>query len=574
MAIVPSWIEAHCVVPDGFRFGAPFRLYNYQLLYIANFYLVRGSAVWVPEAPILAPSFVYRSGLIGGPQKLGKDPMKAAQICVEGVGPVVFADWAGKDEGYACADWGCGCGWEYAYEPGEPKGMRWPTPRIQIAGLSEDNTDNTYGALRPMIDNGPLHDLIPKTGEEFIRLPGVGDSWIRPVTSSAPSRLGNPITFASQGEIGLWTPRNGMVLFAQTQGRGLSGMGGRASADTNAWDPSQGSVAQMRWVSKATDIYRQFIQPPSTLSFKNKAERRKIFQFVYPADTRRENGGHVDLDSIDAEAVELMETDEPQAERFFGNRLVKGGGKAFDSQRWRDLRVTRPKVVPPGSLIAIGGDGSVRWDHFSLIATEIASGYQWPLGIWRPEDHGGEIPMAVVDAVVDQAFATFDVWRLYLDPPYIETWVAAWSGRYGRDRVVEWWTNRPKAMAYATRSWEEAQRKGEVSHCGEDHKLCALFTAHVGNAVKDDTGYKDDGGVLWVAKKDRKGGPDKMDSVPAAVLSWEARNDAITAGALNTESTQAYEGLTEEQVLGRMLGMTDEEIAARWPRNAAEVENA
>jgi len=35
-----------------------------------------------------------------------------------------------------------------------------------------------------------------------------------------------------------------------------------------------------------------------------------------------------------------------------------------------------------------------------------------------------------------------------------------------------------------------------------------------------------------------------------------------------------FTGLTEEQVLGRMLGMTDEEIAARWPREEAEVENA
>jgi hypothetical protein len=35
---------------------------------------------------------------------------------------------------------------------------------------------------------------------------------------------------------------------------------------------------------------------------------------------------HVNLDSIEAEAAELMETDPAQAERFFGNRAVAGHG--------------------------------------------------------------------------------------------------------------------------------------------------------------------------------------------------------------------------------------------------------
>lgn len=552
MAVVPSWIEQHDVVPDGFRAGEPLHLYDYQLQYLANFYLVRGDAEWIPDNPIKAPAFVYRSGTIVGPQKLGKDPMIAAQITLEAVGPALFAGWAGKDDGYACRDFGCRCGWEYAYDPGEPMGMPWPTPRIQITAVSEDQTDNTYGALRPMIDNGPLHDLIPKTGEDFIRLPGGTECWIRTVTSSAPSRLGNPITHASQGEVGLWTSRNGMKKLAQTQGRGLAGMGGRASSTTNAWDPSEQSIAQMRFESKLPDVYVQFVQPPASLSIGNKAERRKIFRAVYPRDVLREHGGHVDLDSIDAEFVELAQTDAPQAERFFGNRLVQGAGKAFDLDRFVELAVQRPKVVPDGALITIGVDGSVLWDHFPVIATEVASGYQWPLGIWRPEDHGGEVPMTLVDAAIEQAFATWDVWRLYSDPPYIESWVARWAGLYGEERVVKWWTNRPKPMAYATREWVEAQRSGELSHCATTDAFCPLFTEHVGNAVKEDTGYKDDGGMLWYPKKDRKGSPNKIDSAPAGILSWQARTDAIADGALNLDAGSAYDGLSAAEIYRRM----------------------
>jgi hypothetical protein len=546
MTIVPFWIEAHCVVPDGFRAGAPFKMYGFQHLYVRNFYLVRGDTPWVPDAPILAPAFVYRTGLIVGPQKLGKDPMVAAQICLEGVGPALFGGWAGTDDGYACADHGCRCGWEYEYDPGEPKGMPWPTPRIQITAISEDQTDNTYGALRPMIDNGPLHDLIPKTGEEFIRLPGGTECWIRTVTASAPSRLGNPITFASQGEVGLWTKRNGMVKLASTQGRGLAGMSGRSSANTNAWDPTEESVAQIRWESKSTDIYRQFTQPPAGLSFTNKAERRKLFRIVYPADVRRENGGHIDLDAIDAEAVDLMAQNAPEAERFFGNRLVQGAGKAFDLERFKAIAVKRPKVVPERALVTLGFDGSKTRDHTALIATEVAGGYQWPLGIWRPEDHDGEIPAELVSAAVDQCFEYFDVWRLYGDPFFWEDTIAGWSGKYGKDRVAEWPTNRPRTMALAIRSWAEAQRSGALSHCAASDPFCERFTEHVGNAVKKETGYRDDDGNLWVAEKDRKGSSNKIDSVPAAVLSWEARNDAIAAGALNLEEfTSIYEEARE-----------------------------
>jgi hypothetical protein len=190
--------------------------------------------------------------------------------------------------------------------------------------------------------------------------------------------------------------------------------------------------------------------------------------------------------------------------------------------------------VPEKALVVLGFDGSRRRDHTALIATEVASGYQWPLGIWRARDYRGGIPRDVVDAVVEQAFETFDVWRLYADPPYWEDTIAGWAGKYGDERVHEWWTNRPKAMAYALRSWSEAQATGALSHCPPSEKLCALFSEHVSNAVRRTTGYRDDGGELWTVEKPAD--DEKIDSVVAAALSWEARNDAIAAGAMNVEA--------------------------------------
>ena len=551
MFVAPSWIEAHCVVPDGFRAGEPLRLYDYQLMYLAAFYLVRHDTPWIPDNPILAPAFVYSRAIIVGPQKVGKNPLGAAQVCAEAEGPVVFAGWAGKDDGYACADNGCGCGWEYAYDVGEPMGMPWPTPLIQITAFSEDQTDNTTKVLRPMINKGPLADLIPKTSESFIRLRGLGDeSLIEVVTSSEKSRLGARTTFVLQDQLESWWESNGMRGVADAQYRNLAGVGGRASLLANAWDPGQHSVAEREFTSTEPDIYQQSIWPPKEHPCKDDEhdhfgdllERRRIFETVYPLDTRREGGGHVDLDSIDAEAVKIHAYDPPQARRYFGNEIVIGQGKAFDLTVWTERRVKRPHEVPPGALITIGADGSIRWDHFPLIATEVASGYQWPLGIWVPGGPGREIDGDVVEQALEQAFDTWDVWRVYADPPYIESWVAKWAGRWGKDRVISWDTRRTKAMAYALRSWKQGMTSGELSHCHESHPYCALFSQHVGNANRRDTGYQDDEGFLWTVEKERPNSPKKIDSVPAGALSWEARNDAITAGALNVdESVSAYD---------------------------------
>lgn len=543
LLVVPEWIEAHCAVPDGFRAGAELRLYDWQLLYFAGFYLVRGDAEWIPSAPLLASAFRHRRGIVIGPQKLGKNPMGAAHICAEAEGPVLFRGWAGRDDGYACIDHGCGCGWEYSYDRGEPMGMPWPTPLIQITAYSEDQTDNTWDVLRPMIEKGPLADLM-RTGEAFIRLRGADDqARIETVTSSAQSRLGARTTFVLQDQLEEWWDSNGMTRVADTQYRNLAGVGGRASLLANAWDPARNSVAQREFESKSTDILRQATFAPRELDFMNPVDRRQIFETVYFPDVRRENGGHVDLDNIEAEAVGLSETDAPQARRYFGNEVVEGAGKAFDLSRFKAAGRRSPYEPPEGALVTIGIDGSVRWDHFPVIGTEVASGYQWPLGIWVPNGPEAEVDGFQVEAVLDLAFSTWDVWRLYGDPPYIESWLARWAGRWGADRVRKWETARPKAMAYSLRAYRRAIDSGELSHCHESHPFCALFTEHIGNAVRRDTGFRDDEGFLWTVEKDRPNSRHKIDSVPAGSLSWEARNDAIAAGALNVEpeAVSAYE---------------------------------
>lgn len=535
LLIAHDWAQAHCVVPDGFDRGTSFLFSGWQAWCLLNFYRVKPSA----EVGQLATAFHYRRSQIVGPQKVGKAPYTAAHVCIEAVGPALFAGWAAGGERWDCRDHGCGCGWVYVYEPGEAMGMAWPTPLIQITAFSDQQTDNIYDALRPMIDNGPLHVLIPKTGEEFIRLPGGGR--IDTVTSSARSRLGARVTFIPQDETGIWTPQAGMIKVAETQRRGLAGMGGRAEETTNGWDPTEGSVAQRTAESAVTDVFRFHPLAPEGLSYTNRAERRRIHRHVYRGSP------WVDLDAIEAEAAELLETDPGQAERFFGNRIVAGFDKAFDLDVYRSLTVDVP--IAPGRLVTAGFDGALTRDATGLVVTDVESGHQAVVAWWLrpplPDDDEWQVPIDEVDDAVDFMFGTWNVWRLNADPPHYRDDLNRWAGRYGADKVVEWWTNSRKKMATALREFRTDMRPGVMSHgllrVGDGHAGAQAQVAHagliehVGNAVRRPTNMRDedDNTFLWLIGKDAAKSPRKIDLAMAACLSWEARGDAIRAGVLN-----------------------------------------
>jgi hypothetical protein len=507
-----DWIEHHCVVPDGFRKGESFQMYDWQLWCTANFYRIR------PHASVgqLAPAFHYRRAQCVAPQKTGKGPWTAAICANEGVGPAVFNGWARGGEVYDCRDWGCGCGWLYEYEPGEPMARPWPTPLVQITAFSEEQTDNVYRPLQAMIRYGPLGELM-RVGEQFIRLPN--DGRIDVVTSSAQSRLGNPVTFVLQDETGLWTVGNKMTRVAETQRRGAAGMGGRTMETTNCWDPSEESVAQRTAEAKVKDIFRLHRVPPASLSYKNKAERRRIHRYVYAGST------HVDLDAIEAEAAELLERDPEQAERFFGNRVVYGSGSWMNGDAWDAL--AEPREVPDGTDVVAGFDGS-DIDDWTALRLETLDGYQFTPTygpdelptVWNPADYGGQVPRLEVTAAIDEVFTRYNVLRLYADPPYWESEIDAAAEKYGEKRVLRWYTYRTVQMHAAAERLLTDVTKSDAAF---RHDGCGTTAVHMRNARKAARA----GGRYVLAKASPT---QKIDAAIPSILAHEAAGDAMAAG--------------------------------------------
>lgn len=499
---VAEWVEEMCVVPDGDHAGEPFRLTDEQLRWYLWHYRLR------PDATVARKSMAWqfpRGSMLVRPQKWGKGPLSASYTCVEAEGPVVFDGWDAN---------------------GEPVGRPWATPWIQITAVSEDQTDNVYRSLVPMIQLGPLADLIPDTGETRINLRGGGR--IEPVTASATSRLGQRITAVVQDEPHSWTDRNGGRRLADNQRRNLAGMGGRFMATTNAWNPAELSVAQLT-AENPTGVHIDYPQPPAG-SVRNKRERRKVMRVVY-GDSLIERGGWVDLDRIDVEVEALLKIDPAQAERFFMNRAQAGESVAFDLAAWKD-RARPGLVIPDGELVVVGVDGARFQDALAIVATDVESGHQWPVHIAeRPENAPDEYEhdFELADGAMLDLFERYQVWRVYVDPEKIEGLVDRWQARWGDDVVLPWWMNRPRQVGYAMRAYREAMvsKASPLTHDGD-----VTLTRHIGNAHKMPLTVKDDEGrPMWSVQKERPGSPNKIDGAAAGVISWEARGDAIAAGA-------------------------------------------
>lgn len=512
--LAADWIEAHCSVPSGHDLGRPLVHDGWQLWCTVNHYRVKPGIEFNPVRPLLAPAFHYRRSVVVGPQKNGKSPWGASVVIFEAVGPCIFAGWAEGGEVYRCEDHGCGCGWHYAYEPGEPMGMPRNKSLIQLLATAETQTANVYEPIQTMIRSGPLSEIL-LVREGFIRTPNNGK--IEPVSAAARSKLGNPINSALGDESGLYTATNKLLAVWQTMRRGLAGMGGRSLEITNPWDPMENSAAQQAFESKRPDIFRHYVKPPADLSYTNKSERHKIHVHVYA------DAPWVDVRSIDAEAAELVETDPTQAERFFGNRLVQGLGSFLTDEMWS--KGVRDVAVPDGARVSGGFDGS-RSGDWTAIRLETIEGHRFTPTygpdrrptVWNPAEWGGQIPRSEVRAAAAEIFARFMVRRFYIDPRHWETQADEWASEHGEDVVALWPTNKISRMFFALNRYRVDLVEGVTTHDdstdARTHALNARKLAKPGDQF-----------ILGKPSEHQK-----IDVLMADVLAHEAASDARADG--------------------------------------------
>lgn len=415
----------------------------------------------------------------------------------------------------------------------------------QVVGrVWRDREDYTAGGIW-RVNFKPRGGLVPfrnpRKLERVKQQKGTGAKWVsiadiqpiervpvRCIAVAAPDRLflagvAGHVTHNTES----WTKSNGGRTLADNQRRNVAGMGGRWLSTPNAWDPAEESVAQHTSEHEHQGVYHDDVTPPDSLSIRNKRERRKALKIAYG------DSWWVDLDRIDAEIEALLPRDPAQAERWFLNRKNAATGRAFDGALWDAL--ASPREIAAGELVVLGIDGARARDALAIVATCVETGYQWPVGIWeRPEavEDDYEHPFDEIDGALVDVFDRFQVWRAYVDPQHITGWLEKWQGRWGDSKVLPWWTNRPRPMAFAVRTYTDAVGARELQHDGDRQ-----MAQHVKNAVRMPLRVLDDEGQpMHGLQKDRPNSPRKIDAAIAGVLSWEARGDAVAAGARPTRS--------------------------------------
>lgn len=490
-----AWGNTFLAQPDGEFKGETWQYSKEQAKFILWYYAVDPLG-----------RFIYRRALLARPKGWGKSPLLAAISTTELLGPVQF-------DGFDSS--------------GNPVGRPSYSPLIQLAAVSEAQTDNTMSLVIEMLGEGYASDYYNlDIGKSRILVPG---GKLEPVTAQAKSREGQRPTFAVLDETHLWVPSNGGDKLAATIRRNLGKINGRSVETTNAYLPGEQSVAedsQAYWESIQRGevlnpgLMYDFRQADPKAPYERSPERRKALVSVY-GDAAKENGGWVDLDRIEQE-MDDPATKEADGRRFYFNQITQGSLQWIDPQKWSSCYDEHLRPLSKEDAITLGFDGGIRDDSTALVACRIEDGAIFPIHVWEKPDGAKdwEVDFVSVDLFVRDTIEEYNVIRMNCDPAYWQDVVGRWAMDY-EGVVWEWWTNRKKAMAESNERFHTAVMKSELKH-----KNDPTLTRHVLNAHIEETPWGD------LLRKDIRGGSRKIDAAVASVLAFEARGEAIEDGFL------------------------------------------
>ena len=505
---VCAWIEEHlCFGPGDLR-GEPARLDDDKRYLIWRLY-----EIYPEDHP-----------------QAGRRRFKRAGISLpKGTAKTEFAAWIAAAELHPDAPVRC-----HGWSNGEPIGGPVTDPYIPMIAYTEEQSDElAYGALKAILEESPMiRDDFDIGLERIMRKRGDGKAVS--LSGSPNARDGARTTFQIADETHWWTldklKRAHQTMLANLPKRRLADAW--ALEVTTAYEPGAGSVAEST-MERARAIAEGRVKDDGRFFFFHRQASDKH-------DLETEEGARAAVIEASGSAAEWRDiesiidlwrdptTDRKYWERVWCNRPVQTSRKAFDLDAFKGL--ARPQKVADGSTIVLGFDGARFRDSTAIVATHVGTGYQWLVRCWE-QPYGvsdWQVPAEEVDACLEEMFERYNVWRMYADPPYWESWLATWQGRYGDRRVIEWWTNRRKQMSAALKAYSNAIKEGALSHNGDK-----TLIRHIGNCYKHELPQRDeDDQPLWLIRKERHDSPHKIDAAMAAVLSWEARTDAVASGIL------------------------------------------
>jgi hypothetical protein len=512
---VVAWIEANLVHGPGDINGQPAVVSDEMRGLLYRLYEVQ------PRGTPRAGRRRFHRASISLPKGCAKTELGAWIVCAE----------LAEDAPVRCD------GWDAA---GEPVGVGIVEPYIPLLACTEDQSEGLcYAAVRAILLEGPLADDF-ETGKLFItRRDGRGRC---EAVAAAPLGVdGGKTTF------NLFDEEQGLKMQRHRDAHKTMLLNATKLQLADPWSlglgtapvPGEGSVAETSWefaeliaAGKHDDgsffFFGRWGAEQHDLATREDVEAA-VVEAYGPAAAWSNTHAQVD-------AYYDPSTDRAMWEGRILNRRVQAARQVFPMAAViESCEPLGGRVPPRRTPIALGFDGSRTQDATGLVGTVIETGYMFVIAVWeRPlEGEEGwddwEVPYKEVEEAIEDAMERWKVVMAFFDPPYWEGLVDACHGRWP-DIVIKFHTNQHKKMALTLKSFVGAIKAGEVTFDGHPDLL-----RHMANARKRELNIPDDdaeGGKLYVAVKERKGSPLKIDLAVAATLSWQARLQAIGGGAL------------------------------------------
>lgn len=437
-------------------------------------------------------------------------------------------------------------GWDAS---GNPVGRPVRDPYVPMLAYTQEQVHElAYGVLYTVCTEGPDADLFDASLERIIRLGARGaDGKAVPLAGSPNARDGARTTFQYYDETHRLDSASSINAYetmeANLPKRPLDDPWSLGT--TTAGEPGKGSVAE-KDKDEAEKIARGEIPEPELFYFHREAGTHNpdtgvkydLERYEDRVEAIREASGPSvakwsDLRGI-AKQWERPGVDASYLERVWLNRWTQSAAQAYDVKAWAKNAV-EGATIPDGAEITLGFDGS-RWkDTTALVATEMATGLQVPMGLWVPDEDNPVDPVEVT-ATCDDVFSRFKVVRMYGDPAMgWDEQLADLASRYG-PKIVLFFYNDSRNLrntAYMCRTYQKSILTGEV-HGNGDKRMAE----HLGQTQKHEIKMVDEEGKpLWVVRKERHDSDKKIDLAMAGGMSNQARLDALRSGWQPREET-------------------------------------
>ena len=539
---VLDWIEENLAAPDRQEYE-PFVPTREQAEFILRFY----------EVDVAGKRRLIRRGVLSRPRGWGKSPFLACLCVVEALADVVPDGFDAK---------------------GRPVGRPWAsvrTPLVQLAAVSEDQVKkNTWAPMLEMLDPSlwpPVFDNYPgiEPMETFVNLP---KGQIAYMTASGATVKGNRPVFQVWDQTEEWTAGNGGLRLARILADNAAKVGSAYIETPNAYTPGMGSVAE-----KTAEAWRAIQEGRTRVDRSLLYDHRKAppetdltdpdsllagLRFAY-GDSSADSRGCVIHDppcvpgwaDHDAHIARIWDpdADEQGSRGNFLNQITHASDSWLAEPEWKACRDSG-KTVLRSDAVTLGFDGSRgrakgKPDATALVACRVSDGHVWPVEVWEAPDSPStwetwEPPLSVIEETIDRVFREHRVVGFYCDPARDwRSYVNAWEAKYGAQVKVressahpfEWWMTGGRSIKIerAVEQLESAVRNRDMTHSGDDR-----LTRHVLNARR-----RLEHGRLTI-RKEASYSSRKIDAAIAAVLAWQARLDALSAGVNREKKSSTF----------------------------------